>query len=152
MLIFRKTRYKTAINKSNKKEIGIIVWGELVWDNKKYRVLSGPWDRGVLPNGEYEVKKYNVCVGDALGVGYAIGSNTRWTIPIKPKFLTDRDGLEIHPDGNIEGTRGCIGIIGDDAKKFWKDWNDIAMAERPTDLTVEGEVGTGGYLHEVDGV
>jgi len=38
------------------------------------------------------------------------GRQFPWVARLNPQFQTDRTGLLIHPDGNAEGTRGCIGI------------------------------------------
>ena len=38
------------------------------------------------------------------------GKGFPWVAKLIPQFETDRTGLLIHPDGNTEGTQGCIGI------------------------------------------
>ncbi len=42
------------------------------------------------------------------GVGFSFNLN--------PQFSTNRSLLRIHPDGNNEGTKGCIGLSGDVAQ------------------------------------
>jgi len=50
----------------------------------------------------------------------------------------ERDGLGIHPDGNVLGTQGCIGVLPEDAPRFYEAWNKIPLASRPTLLVVSG--------------
>lgn len=49
------------------------------------------------------------------------GKEFPWVAKLTPQFNTDRTGLLIHPDGNKEGTRGCIGISKkeDDTEVYW---------------------------------
>ena len=49
------------------------------------------------------------------------GKEFAWVARLNPQFETDRTGLLIHPDGNKEGTRGCIGISKkeDDTEAYW---------------------------------
>ena len=49
------------------------------------------------------------------------GKEFPWVAKLKPQFETDRTGLLIHPDGNKEGTMGCIGISTkeDDTEVYW---------------------------------
>jgi len=39
-----------------------------------------------------------------------MGKKFPWIAKLTPQFETDRTKLLIHPDGNKNGTRGCIGI------------------------------------------
>jgi len=75
--------------------------------------ISGPFGKGQAPAGIYIVHR-----------AYALGrteGNKPYTDPIGhvwfsrliPLFETERTGLGIHPDGNVPGTLGCIGIKGD---------------------------------------
>lgn len=41
-----------------------------------------------------------------------------WSMELEPLFSTQRTLLRIHPDGNLPGTEGCIGIIGEVHKCF----------------------------------
>lgn len=66
---------------------------------------SGPHGNGALPNGDYHGHNYRSRTNAAMtrdGVG--------WSIDLDPQFETTRTYLEIHPDGNVAGTQGCIGL------------------------------------------
>jgi L,D-transpeptidase catalytic domain len=111
---------------------------KLKWGNNSYAGVSGGFGKGPLPSGEYEVRVRHVVVNPP-GSGYKDSSTGKsWFIPIKPKFSTTRGGFGIHPDGSPKGTKGCIGLQGNDSQKFWKAWNATAMGERPKELTVKG--------------
>jgi hypothetical protein len=109
----------------------------LSWDMEKYEAVSGPWGSGSLPKGEYAVKVYDVVVNSPEPGFTDPMTGQSWFIPIKPKFATLRSGLGIHPDGNVPGTEGCIGVKSPDASKFWEKWNSLGLGARPTALTVK---------------
>lgn len=112
--------------------------GRIVWGAKRYRAVSGPWGRGVLPAGKYRVEVRDVVVGSGLSAGYRDKKTGHaWFIPIKPRFKTSRDGLGIHPDGGVPGTLGCIGLVGTDCELFWERWIDTQMLARPETLLVQ---------------
>ena len=54
------------------------------------------------------------------------GREFPWVAKLEPQFKTDRTGLLIHPDGNKDGTRGCIGIS--------KKENDVEVYKAITNL------------------
>ena len=148
-LKFIKQKAETAV-RGNKSEIGIIVYGKLAWEDTEYNVVSGPWQNGAIPNGDFEIKIRNVVVGSNLESGFEdTQTNKRWFIPLEAKFQTNRQGFGIHPDGNIEGTQGCIGLVGRDANLFWTKWLNTKLKARPTTLTVTGTVGAPGTMHEI---
>jgi hypothetical protein len=151
-ITFTKSRAETAFNESRKK-IGIIIYGHLSWGGVNYQVVSGPWSRGAIQNGSYTIKKKNVVVANTLGAGMEDATTgEKWFIPIAADFQTTRRGFGIHPDGNVEGTQGCIGLVGDSASKFWKAWRDSKMTERPETLSVVGDVGASGTVHLILGL
>jgi len=41
---------------------------------------------------------------------YTDKSGFGWFARLIPQFETERSGFGIHPDGNVPGTRGCIGL------------------------------------------
>ena len=108
--------------------------GRLMLNGKSYAVVSGGYGRGPLPAGMYRVKVRQV-VDRGLGNGFRIGA-TQYFIPIESRFQSNRSGLGIHPDGGPLGTKGCIGLQGDDAKAFWTDWTRLPLGGRPTTLAV----------------
>ena len=130
--------------------IGLMAKGELLFSGKSYNVISGPWNRGVLPDGTYEVKKYNVVV-NSNEAGYQSPSGKGWFIPLQAPAGITRSGFGIHPDGNVEGTAGCIGLVGLDADEFWNAWVKTPMAERPNQLNVSGPTASGDERYVIDG-
>jgi RHS repeat-associated protein len=71
----------------------------------KWSAASGPWGQGALPPGEYSGNTLRTRTNPAMtreGIG--------WSLNLDPNFETERTLLRIHPDGNVPGTEGCIGI------------------------------------------
>ncbi len=89
-------------------------------NGNNWHAISGPYGKGKLPSGQYlitepvEIKsianKYNP---------YRDKTGFAWWCRIKPQFETVRSGFGIHPDGNIPGTLGCIGIRLDNTKEVF---------------------------------
>lgn len=71
---------------------------------------SGPWGKGPLPVGRYQLGKPVRIDDDPRNEPFTDTLDQAWWCPITPQFTTDRKSLGIHPDGNVPGTRGCIGI------------------------------------------
>ena len=51
--------------------------------------------------------------------------NIGYSSVLTPLFKTDRTLLRIHPDGNIPGTRGCIGVQCKDARRFKEELDNF---------------------------
>jgi len=108
----------------------------LTFDGQSYSAVSGPHGRGALPPGDYEIKVREAVEGSSLASPYCAGGAC-FFIPIEPMFnAKGRTGFGIHPDGNVSGTNGCIGIIADDAKAFLDAWKKMDIGNRPTGITV----------------
>ena len=107
----------------------------LTWGTTRYKAMSGGFGKGVLPKGGYAVKTRNVVEGPSLASGFRL-NGTAFFIPIEHDSDTTRGGLGIHPDGNTQGTLGCIGLQSGDAAKFWNAWLETPLASRPKRLTV----------------
>ena len=122
------------LEKAELPKTSIRMSGTLTLNGKSYSIVTGGFGRGYLPTGTYKVKIRNV-VDKGLGPGFRIG-NTEYFIPIESQFPSSRSGLGIHPDGPPIGTKGCIGIQGNDAKKFWTHWTSLPLSSRPTKLIV----------------
>ena len=75
--------------------------------------VSGPWGAGALPAGSYTLPG-GPCALPESQRPYCDPSGNCWWQAIEPDFETDRDGFGIHPDGNVEGTEGCVGAIAAD--------------------------------------
>lgn len=130
-LIFRVT----SIDSGGKEAIG-----KLLWDQDSYGAVSGPWGNGSAPPGNYAVERNKVVSDSNMEEGYCITDSQGklcFFIPITPQFPTDRNGLGIHPDGNVPGSLGCIVIQADHARRFWDRWTQTGAAERPDRLTIE---------------
>jgi hypothetical protein len=84
--------------------------GKKLWDpdGNSWSAVSGPWGKGCLPNGIYTLEA--PVITDEKGMKDVNGFG--WKTRLVPQFKTERFGLLIHPDGNIPGTKGCIGISG----------------------------------------
>jgi len=109
--------------------------GELSLNGEPYAAVSGGYGKGALSFGTYTVKVRHV-VDSNLRDAFKIGT-TQFFIPIESSADSTRSGLGIHPDGNVPGTEGCIGLQDDDARKFWKNWMSIPLGSRPTTLIVK---------------
>lgn len=86
---------------------------KLEWSAKGlvWKAVSGPY-RDPLPAGSYKVARKEVTpYTSAIDSPYQDASGKGFFLPIYPKFSTSRNGLGIHPDGNVDGTEGCIGLV-----------------------------------------
>ncbi|MCH9688576.1 MAG: hypothetical protein K0V04_44505 [Deltaproteobacteria bacterium] len=95
--------------------------GTLSWGSKTWTAVSGPHNNGALPAGEYRLERRRVTPHSAtIGEPFKDkASGLGFFIPLTAEFATTRTGLGIHPDGNVPGTEGCIGITAD-AGSFYK--------------------------------
>lgn len=85
---------------------------------KKYNAYSGSRSLLPLPNGGYIAK--NIRVRDKANMALPVLAKENdgggmsfpaWSVDIDPLFSSRRSLLRIHPDGNLPGTMGCIGIL-----------------------------------------
>lgn len=87
--------------------------------NKSFTRLSvaaigGPWGNGSPENGDYLLNNYAERGPES---GWSNPGMTRegigFSLNMEPLFKTGRTLLRVHPDGGqVEGTQGCIGIVG----------------------------------------
>jgi hypothetical protein len=111
--------------------------GYLTWGAVHYKAISGPHGKGVMPSGTYTIKVRHAVVGNGLKSSYEdTATGNRWFIPLEPQFGTSRHGFGIHPDGNVPGTLGCIGLNASDAGSFWNRWNSAGITSRPDRVVV----------------
>lgn len=113
--------------------------GRLEWGHFKYEVITGGYGRGAIPDGLYEIEVYRAAEGNrqTMQPGFVNPTTGQgWFLPLKPQFNTSRYGFGIHPDGNLPGTMGCLGLQGDDIQKFWSKWKVTPMEYRPRFLLV----------------
>jgi hypothetical protein len=78
--------------------------------DQQWECISGKYGNGALPKGMYKITDcYKLKPIKGKTESYT-GIEFPWIAKLTPSFKTDRKSLLIHPDGNLEGTRGCIGI------------------------------------------
>lgn len=118
-------------------------YGVLAWGGTNYQCITGGYGKGPLPDGWYDIRVRHAVVGNAsdLKPGFIDNLSTTtpksgWFLPLVAKGSTLRRGFGIHPDGNLPGTEGCVGLLGEEAAKFWQRWNGLGFSTRPTSLQV----------------
>jgi RHS repeat-associated protein len=78
-----------------------------------FSAVAGGFGNGAPENGDYTVSNFRD--RSAGGGDYNQGMNSDgvgFSFNLNPQFSTNRSDLRIHPDGNNEGTLGCIGLSG----------------------------------------
>ena len=121
------------------KGIGTRVIGKLKWFPDEYEVVTGGYGKGAIPDGRYDIAVYNAVEGDKMSMktGFINPITGKgWFLPLSPKFSTMRHGFGIHPDGNLPGTKGCVGLQGQDIKRFWDKWMRTPLKMRPSSLHI----------------
>jgi len=106
----------------------------------QWSARSGPFGLGVLPSGVYAVGRNEVTdYTTSIGAAFQDGTGNGFFVPIYPGFSTTRGSiggrLGIHPDGNVPGTAGCIGITEHDASSFHD-----AISNTPANVSLTIEV------------
>ena len=107
---------------SNGEANGVLKWPEMGLESE---VISGPYGNGELPSGTYEVPRSGLIGKDGKDA-YCDKSGNCWFQYIAPQFSTNRSQLGIHPDGNVRGTRGCIGLLDKDTSKWYEAFKSVA--------------------------
>ena len=87
-----------------------------------FNCVSGGYNRGTLPIGLYSVKK-PLKLDDTENNKAYKKESFPWVAKLFPKGICiddkgKRTGLFIHPDGNVEGTLGCLGILQNDIQCY----------------------------------
>jgi RHS repeat-associated protein len=86
--------------------------GKTRFMSESYTAVAGGFGNGAPENGDYTITNYQ----DRSPTGwYSKGMNNNnigFSFNLNPSFSTGRTDLRIHPDGNNEGTLGCIGMSG----------------------------------------
>ena len=107
-----------SMREGNNKIGDVTVTTQVDFDNGSTKALdsfsavAGGYGNGAPENGNYTVSNFLDTSPDGWynrgmnsdGVGFSFNLN--------PQFSTNRSDLRIHPDGNNEGTLGCIGLSG----------------------------------------
>jgi hypothetical protein len=81
-------------------------------NGRRWPAVSGPWGRGHLETGSYTISNCGIRTNNDSKKKKAMSdiAGNFWSCNIKPNFHSSRKNLRIHPDGNVYGTEGCIGI------------------------------------------
>lgn len=84
----------------------------------EHRANSGGWGKGPMPKGKYKI----ISVTDQTGEAFTL-NGVGWFALLEPQFSTNRTYLGIHPDGNVEGSLGCLAIpfVGPRVSIFIRD-------------------------------
>ena len=86
-----------------------------------WKACSGPYGKGAAPKGVYYLARPVAINPEAEeNKPYKDKAGNAWFARLDPQFPTDRVGLGVHPDGNVPGTLGCIGIMEDDTKELFE--------------------------------
>jgi len=89
-------------------------------EGAEWEAVSGPHGKGALPEGLYKIgQAVAIDPVDQRNRPYRDHAGLAWWCPLYPQFETERTGLGIHPDGNIPGTAGCIGIREKDTRELF---------------------------------
>lgn len=91
--------------------------GEDEKETPSWKATSGPHGKGAAPRGAYQVGRPTAI--DPSNVAFRDPQGLAWFAELTPSFKTDRTSLGIHPDGNVPGTQGCIGIVEKDTKPLF---------------------------------
>ena len=90
-------------------------------DGQSWPAISGPHGKGQLPPGKYLIgEPIEIKSSAAKFNPYRDKIGFAWWCRLTPLFETDRTGFGIHPDGNIPGTLGCIGIQLDNTREVFE--------------------------------
>ncbi|NNJ24650.1 hypothetical protein [Alienimonas chondri] len=100
--------------------------GRLRWPAKGLDspAVSGPHGKGALPTGEYIAQRSKLLDRDGMPAycdpaGSATPQGHCWFQVFDDADHTDRTDLGVHPDGNVAGTEGCIGLQDKDTKPWY---------------------------------
>jgi len=91
-------------------------------DNHFWPAVSGPYGKGKLPMGQYAINEpVEINSAAAKYNPYRDKIGFAWWCRLTPLFETDRSGFGIHPDGNVPGTLGCIGITTENTQDVFNE-------------------------------
>lgn len=116
--------------------------GTLEWSEKNLSTpaVSGAYGNGMIEVGEYKARR-NFLLDKPGENTYCDTKNNCWFQLLDPQFDTDRTEIGIHPDGNVVGTKGCIGLDPNTDTKLWYNALFSVKAGQYTDVIVVDESG-----------
>jgi hypothetical protein len=113
--------------------------GLLTWPAKglSWNAVSGINNRKYLPSGLYKLNRRGISEYTAnIGIPFQDKTGKGFFLPLVPLFATDRGKINgrlgIHPDGNVPGTEGCIGLTDPNTKNFYDAIGTTAPSARIT--------------------
>lgn len=109
--------------------------GLLTIGDESFKCISGGGGKGPLPSGKYLVKKAYFLPSDFPNKEAYSKNGYSFFTPLVPQFNTDRTQLGIHPDGNVPGTLGCIGLT-EKIAKAWELLSAIPKEGTMLDVTM----------------
>jgi hypothetical protein len=123
------------------KRVGKLAEGTLSWAAKglSSRAASGPYGNGALPAGTYRAQRKKMLdkkPSDEHGA-YCDGQRKCWMQPMDAEPANGRTELGIHPDGNVAGTEGCIGLKDKDTKVWYDAFHGVGQGSSTT-IEVKG--------------
>jgi acyl-CoA thioester hydrolase len=98
--------------RTGKQAEGTLIWGAKALTSA---AISGPYGKGFLPNGLYVARRSKLL--DKEDDAYKDKKGHCWMQAFDDAH--GRSELGIHPDGNVPGTEGCIGLKVDDTKPWY---------------------------------
>lgn len=96
-----------------------------------WSALSGGWGKGPLEEGKYKCYEVRSLPADKAHAAFMVDGKA-WVMGLLPLFKTDRFDLAVHPDGNLPGTLGCVGIL-ERCKECFEQLDNY----KPTGLSVK---------------
>jgi hypothetical protein len=111
--------------------------GTLSWPEKGLSspAVSGPYGKGIIELGTYHAERKFLL--DKNEDAYRDVNNNCWFQRLDPKFPSTRTEIGIHPDGNVSGTEGCIGLIIADTKPWYKALYSVGASSHTVVEVVE---------------
>jgi len=114
----------------NQQKHGFSAKGELVSPGgMRWDAISGPFQKGHLPVTTYKISDCRLREKTSM----TDDAGNAWSCNIDQSTDPSRTLLRIHPDGNNEGTLGCIGISEKDTTSVYnalKNSNDTTLIVR----------------------
>lgn len=97
--------------------------------------VSGPWGNGKLPAGTYGGRNLRNRSGNKA---MTCPDGEGWSLDLDNK--DGRTELRIHPDGNVPGTQGCVGVLCGYHNEVFNDLQD-GLLRNSGEITLEVNYG-----------
>lgn len=97
--------------------------------------VSGPWGNGKLPAGTYGGRNLRDRSGNKA---MTCPDGEGWSLDLDNKG--GRTELRIHPDGNVPGTQGCVGVVCGYHNEVFDDLQE-GLLRNSGEITLEVDYG-----------